>query len=77
MNAKKLNHPQAAGNTISPEDAFRARAEARAALFAAGEIDLHEAVDALQAAAIRSSLLSAIGQDAVQTIIAEAFGRVR
>lgn len=58
-------------------DIFRARAEARAALFVAGELDLHQAVDALQAAAISSSLLGEIGQDAVQAILATAFGKAR
>jgi hypothetical protein len=82
MNANKLNYSQAAirkrpRNRISPMSVFRARAEARAALFDAGELDLDEAVDALQAAAIRSNLLGEIGQDAVQAIMAEAFGRVR
>lgn len=77
MNAKTLNHPQEARNTISPVDVFRARAEARAVLFAAGELDLQEAVDALQAAAIATAVIAAIGQDAVQAIMASAFGAVR
>jgi hypothetical protein len=69
--------PDGRERAISPLDAFRARCEARAALFAAGELDLHEPVDALQATAIRGGLLGQIGQDAVQAITAEAFGRVR
>jgi hypothetical protein len=56
---------------------FKERCEARAILFAAGEYDLHDAVDVLQAAAEASGLVDEIGQDAVQTIMAEAFGRVR
>lgn len=53
-------------------EVFRARAEARAILHRAGEYDLHEAVDVLQAAA--APLVAQIGQDGVQRIIAEAFG---
>jgi hypothetical protein len=56
---------------------FRARCEARAILYAALEFDLHEAVDVLQADALASGLVDEIGQDAVQAIISEAFGRVR
>lgn len=58
---------------IDPVDVFRARAEARAVLWRAGEYTLHEAVDELQAAAERSGLVAKIGQDAVQAIMAEAF----
>jgi hypothetical protein len=61
---------------IAPLEVFRARAEARALLWQAGEFDLHEAVDVLQAAAVRDGLIDAIGQDAVQAIIAEAFRKV-
>ena len=61
----------------TPTDVFKVRAEARAVLFSAGELNLHEAVDALQAAAIASGLLGEIGQDAVQAIIAQAFASVR
>jgi hypothetical protein len=43
---------------------FEARVEARAILFAAGEFHLHEAVDALQAAAVSKGLVDEIGQDA-------------
>jgi hypothetical protein len=53
------------------------RAEARALLWQAGELDLHEAVDELQAAAEESGLIAELGQDAVQAIIAEAFEAVR
>jgi hypothetical protein len=57
----------------SPLDIFIARAEARAMLWEAGEFDLHEAVDKLQADAERDSLVDEIGQDAVQAILAKAF----
>jgi hypothetical protein len=62
---------------VKPADVFRARAEARAMLFAAGEIALHEAVDSLQDAAVESGLVDLIGQDAVQRLLANAFGGVR
>jgi hypothetical protein len=54
-----------------------ARAEARALLWQAGEFDLHQAVDELQAAAERDGLVTLLGQDAVQEIISKAFGVVR
>lgn len=62
---------------VDPLKAFIARAEARAVLWAAGEIDLQEAVDKLQRDAERTGLVAAIGQDEVQAIIAEAFASVR
>jgi hypothetical protein len=56
---------------------FSARCEARAMLWAAGEFDLHEAVDKLQHDAERDGLVADVGQDAVQEIISKAFGVVR
>jgi len=56
---------------------FLARAEARALLWAAGEFDLHEAVDKLQADAERDGLVAAVGQDEVQAIINKAFALAR
>jgi hypothetical protein len=61
----------------SPLEVFIARAETRAVLWACGEIDLHEAVDELQAAAERDGLVTVLGQDAVQEIIADAFAPQR
>jgi hypothetical protein len=61
---------------VDPVAVFIARAEARALLFAAGEFDLHEAVDKLQVDAGRDGLVAAIGQDEVQRIITEAFAIV-
>lgn len=58
-------------------EVFIARAEARALLWQAGEFDLHEAVDKLQADAERTGLVDAIGQDEVQRILAEAFHPMR
>lgn len=56
-----------------PLAVFIARAEARALLWQAGEYDLHEAVDELQAAAERDGLVAELGQDAIQAILAAAF----
>lgn len=42
-----------------------------------GELDLHEAVDELQAAAVVSGLVAKLGQDEVQRLMAEAFRKVR
>jgi hypothetical protein len=55
---------------------FCARCEARAMLYAACEYTLQEAIDVLQADAERDGLVAEIGQDAVQAILARAFGRV-
>jgi hypothetical protein len=54
-------------------DVFRERAWARAYLWRAGEFDLGEAVDVLQAEAVRTGLVDRVGQDAVQQILADAF----
>jgi hypothetical protein len=62
---------------LTRTEVFGARAEAHAALYKACELDLHEAVDALQTAAISSGLINQIGQDAVQAIMAAAFGEAR
>jgi hypothetical protein len=67
-------------NQASPVDAlavFELRAAARAPLWAEGELDLHDAVDALQASAERDGLIDRIGQDAVQAIMATAFAPFR
>jgi hypothetical protein len=56
---------------------FGERCWARARLFAEGELELHEAVDELQNSATGNGLVAAIGQDAVQTMMADAFGAVR
>jgi hypothetical protein len=42
-------------------------------LYAAGELELAEAVDELQAAATRAGLVTRLGQDALQAIMAKAF----
>jgi hypothetical protein len=58
---------------IDPLECFAARADARAYLWSIGEFDLPEAVDALQAAAVRDGLINRIGQDGVQAMLADAF----
>jgi hypothetical protein len=56
---------------------FEMRCWARAHLYAAGEFDLHEAVDQLQRDAARDGLVAALGQDRVQEMMASAFAAVR
>jgi hypothetical protein len=56
---------------------FAALCSARATLYAAGELGLQEAVDFLQEWAVKSALVDAVGQDAVQTMMADAFMAVR
>jgi hypothetical protein len=63
--------------TAGPLEVFIARAEARACLWREGDLDLHEAVDALQAAAVQTGLVGALGHDAVQGVMAKAFAAVR
>jgi hypothetical protein len=54
-------------------DCFRQRADTRAYLWSIGEIDLHEAVDQLQADAVRDGLVEAYDQDHIQEVLARAF----
>jgi hypothetical protein len=58
---------------VDPLDAFYELAETRAYLWSISEYELAEAVDALQANAVRNRLIQRIGQDAVQAIMADAF----
>ena len=53
------------------------RAWARARLWQAGGLDLQEAIDILQGAAISDGLVAKVGQDRVQEILAAAFAAVR
>jgi hypothetical protein len=65
-------------HVANPLEVFAARAEVRAYLWAEGEIsDLIEAVDKLQADAVRDGLIAAIGQDGVQAMIGRSFAAVR
>ena len=65
--------------TASPTQlqVFNARCEARAVLYAGGHLDLHEAVDLLQADAVRLGLPDQFGQDKVQQILSRAFAGAR
>ncbi len=62
---------------LDPVEVFRARAEARAMLWAAGKFDLHAAIDVLQRDAERDGLVAKLGQDEVQRLMVEAFAPVR
>jgi len=64
---------EAAAARPDPIAIFIARAQARAILWACGELDLHAAVDQLQADAERSGLIAELGQDGVQRLLADAF----
>jgi hypothetical protein len=61
------------GRCADPIEVFTARCEARAILFEAGEFDLQSAVDVLQTAAESTGLVTLLGQDAVQAMMANAF----
>ncbi len=52
---------------------FKARCEARAMLWAACEVDWHEAVDVMQTDAVSTGLVDKIGQDGVQAIMSRVF----
>ena len=59
----------------SPIEIFRERAEARCLLVGHGLMTLQNAVAGLQEAAAAQWLLKRYGQDEIQWILAEAFGR--
>jgi hypothetical protein len=70
-----MNAPAAKPNNvirIDPLVAFRARADARAHLVTAGEMDLHDAFDELQRDAERTGLVREYGQDLIQQVMAAA-----
>jgi urocanate hydratase len=71
---RNIDHHQSA--KASPIEIFRERAEARAVLVSNGLMTLQDAVDGLQESAAAQGLLK-YGQDAVQQIMAESFGRWR
>jgi hypothetical protein len=56
---------------------FRLRCASRAKLWHTGQIDLHSAADELQHSAEASGLIDAIGQEAVQGLMVEAFAPLR
>jgi hypothetical protein len=57
--------------------AFRERCWAHATLVREGYFDLQVSVDILQISAIDQGIVAAIGQDAVQAIMSDAFGGVQ
>jgi hypothetical protein len=73
MSAPAIKHTTAP----APLDVLELRSWARAYLFAAGEYELAEAVDPLQAFAVASGLVAQIGQDGVQKILRDAFAPFR
>jgi hypothetical protein len=60
-----------------PLAVLQLRAWARARLWQADELDLHKAVDTLQAAAVRDGLVAKLGQDRVQEIMSKKARRRR
>src|SRR5262249_46150892 len=62
---------------IDPVAVFIARVEARAMLWAVGEMTLHDAVDELWADVARDGLVARLGVDKAQEIMAAAFAAVR
>jgi hypothetical protein len=60
---------------VDPIRAFELRCQARAYLFAAGDLELHDAVDGLQLDAEIGGLVDTYGQDVIQRAMAEAFLR--
>ena len=71
--APKIAIPEA-DIRADPVEVFGLRCNARARLYATGEIDLQTAVDELQQSAELNGLVAKIGQDAIQQIISTAFG---
>jgi hypothetical protein len=68
----------AAAPALDALEMFKARCDARAYPYAAGDLpDLHDAVDALQDRAKRHGLIDRYGQDAVQRVIADALRVIR
>jgi len=67
---------ESATTAALPVDVFLARCEARAILVRWSYLDLPDAVDGLQAAAIASGLVTELGQDRVQAIMSAAFADV-
>jgi hypothetical protein len=71
MSARPLARP--AFRPAPAVEVFIARCEERARLVASADMELQEAVDGLQAAAVASGLVAELGQDAVQAIMSTAF----
>jgi hypothetical protein len=82
--ARTIDHQSAKASPIRDEahgprllEIFRLRCEARATLVCNGLMPLIEAVDGLQESAAAQGLLKEFGQDSIQQIMAESFGRWR
>ncbi len=73
MNELAVNSLDQVRASVSPLEIFELRCEARSYLCSASEMDLVEAVDGLQDAAVSSGLVVEIGQNRVQEIIAREF----
>jgi predicted Rossmann fold nucleotide-binding protein DprA/Smf involved in DNA uptake len=61
----------------SPIEIFKERCEARCLLIHNGLMDFQTAIDEMQEVAVAQGLVATHGQDAVQQIMSEAFGRWR
>jgi hypothetical protein len=72
--ARQIEHQNAKPD---PLVVFRERCEARATLVHNGLMTLQDAVDGMQEAAAAQGLLKQFGQDAIQQILSESFGRWR
>jgi hypothetical protein len=64
-------------STVDPVAVFKLRCEARAYLYGEGELDLHDAVDELEAFARSLGINHKIGINGSQAIMADAFRPVR
>jgi hypothetical protein len=73
--ARQIDHSPSA--KTSAIEIFRERCEARSLLVSNGLMTLHDAVDELQEVAVRQGLVARYGQDEIQWILSEAFGRWR
>jgi hypothetical protein len=77
MTAAAIVHISSRAPAPSALQVFQLRAWARAYLAYACEITLADAVDVLQIDAVHSGLVDQIGQDEVQQILADSFGKMR
>lgn len=78
MSAVATQALQPSGDSVAVSvalDNFALRCWSRAYLAAHGMMPLQEAVDALQDFAVATGLVETLGQDAVQAIMAKAFGK--
>jgi hypothetical protein len=71
--SKAVFPPPAIADQVDAVEVFAARCWARGYLVRAGWWDFHAAVDGLQQAALTHGLVAALGQDAVQAILAKNF----